>query len=277
MRTISVINRKGGTGKTTITLLLAKFLASNSIKTLVIDNDGQCNLTLASGFTKKQIEEEIPTLLDAFEDSPFEVKKYILKTRFRYDILAGSPLLDKYYSESDSYKIFMKIKSIQRLMDVLENMYDVVLIDNMPNTGLNQIASLTASKEVLIVINPDDFSVAGLTTVLESIHDLVKTTGMQPFKNIWILVNRVRMQVNLQKEILKHIAKLYKGKYNLINFVIKESAKISRNVIEKEDIKQDKEVYETFKQVAIEMGFVKLNENTKESEVIINGGQEEER
>lgn len=161
-RIISVINHKGGVGKTTTTAYLGDALARKGFKVLIIDIDSQGNLSQILGV-----------------DLP---EKQLVDTLLNNQPLAIMPIsqnLDLIPSDIDLAKaeieLIVSIGGVLRLKNKLAevvSLYDYILIDCPPSLNALTSSALIASKSCLITLQPEMSSVKGLNTLLDRIQEI---------------------------------------------------------------------------------------------------------
>lgn len=165
MKTFSIINKKGGVGKTTITVNLAYALAKScDLRVLVIDNDDQGN---DSQFFQS---EEGLTLADILVGKA-GIRDAVQHTRYDgIDLVASSSaLLDANVAVIKDEDIVQHTILREALAQV-EGEYDVCLIDNPPTINASVINALVASDDVLIVTTPDIYGIRGVSQMVEYIE-----------------------------------------------------------------------------------------------------------
>lgn len=161
-KVISVLTQKGGVGKTTTTIHLAASFAQKGKKVLVIDFDSQKNLSL--GY---KLDENPPyTIINFLQQD--EGLEFTQKSEYNnVFVLAGSEQLESY--KIDRYALKESIK-------LLDNYFDYILID-CPPKPLNDELSLgevavSASDFVLSPIKDDEYSLAGISSLIPSLMNL---------------------------------------------------------------------------------------------------------
>ena len=143
-RVISIINAKGGTGKTTTAVNLGAYLAVLGQKTLLIDFDPQFNATIGLGITYKDNETIYHALL-ADQDIESVIKPTLLSNLEVFPSsadLAGALVELVNLPNRESY--------LKNFIDKVSSRYDFILIDLGPNLNLLTINGLIASDEVLL-------------------------------------------------------------------------------------------------------------------------------
>lgn len=187
MRTISIINLKGGVGKTTTVINMAAILADMGKTVLSIDADPQCNLSQFYGFRDpdKLCENNLATLLNRFE-SPGRsdyADDYVLKTPFPGISLVPASV-ELVNADIASIKRGGNVKAILDLIDSLNedawidqgvpengaSAYDFVLIDCPPSFTAASVAAIYASDDIIIPLEADYFSIAGMAGLIAQIN-----------------------------------------------------------------------------------------------------------
>jgi chromosome partitioning protein len=174
MITVSVLNRKGGVGKTMIASNIVQALGLLEKKVLVIDNDEQVNMGFSLGITKVP-EQNISTV---YKD-PSTVLNAVFSSRLEsVDIIAGSPKLSLMRPNRSALKEILNNQTLQ-------SNYDYCIIDNGPSLDELTLSAVEASSHYIIPVIPDTFAVQGLMS-------LVKTFEEKKFDTtkIHILINR---------------------------------------------------------------------------------------
>lgn len=160
-QTISIINQKGGVGKTTTAINLAAYLAKKGKKVLIIDLDPQTNATSGLGVEKKDISSSIS---DIFLKKR-SINKLVIELKIKNVYLIAS---DPRLASTE-----VEIAGLERreyiLRDFLEGVegFDYILIDCPPALGLLTINALTASDKVLIPLQAEYFALEGLSQLLQ--------------------------------------------------------------------------------------------------------------
>jgi len=170
MKTISVINLKGGVGKTITAINFAYILAEkHGRRVLLVDNDKQGN---SSKFFNLH-SYDAPSIADVLTIKGYQITDAIQNTQYEgLDILpANMNLL------TANKQILMDMSWMQqtRLKNALEQVageYDYCIIDNAPDLNMSVINALVACDDVIIPIKVDRFAFDGLAQLIEQINDM---------------------------------------------------------------------------------------------------------
>ena len=170
MEIISVINQKGGVGKTTTVINLAAGLSKLKKKILVIDLDPQGNATTGLGLSN--LDNSSDTIYGVLNGSK-EITQVIKKTKFdSLDIISSNVDLSGLELETanDTDRAFiLKAKLGSYLNDSSES-YDYVLIDCPPSLSLLTVMALVSSSSLLVPLQTEFFALEGLTQLMKTIE-----------------------------------------------------------------------------------------------------------
>lgn len=192
---VSIINQKGGTGKTTTTINLGSALSKAGKRVLLVDLDPQSNLSYSLDVVEPQA-----TMADLFMGGS-EVQDAIV-TREGLDILPGSnELVDV------EIALVGQEKREQFLKQILEdaNGYDYILIDCPPSLSLLTVNALTASDEVLIPLQMEVLTLQGLNQILATI-DKIKNAFNPKLTVKGIVIVMFDQRRKLSQEIQEYLS-----------------------------------------------------------------------
>ncbi|MCH9705589.1 MAG: ParA family protein [Proteobacteria bacterium] len=166
MKTFAILNQKGGTGKTTITMNLAAQLAALGQRVLVADVDPQGNSTSGSGVEKQFL---VCGMYEVLSGVPAkEAVAYCLP--YRYHLLAASRNLagaEIELSQEEDWRTRLR----DALLPLADD-FDYVFIDCPPSLGVLSVNALIAADQVLIPMQCEYFSLEGLSDIADTIRRL---------------------------------------------------------------------------------------------------------
>jgi chromosome partitioning protein len=170
MQIISVINQKGGVGKTTTVINLAAGLSQQGKKILVIDLDPQGNATTGLGLSNT--DNSIDTIYGVLNGSK-EISEVIKKTEFEnLDLIISNVDLSGLEVETadDGNRAFiLKLKLTAYLKDS-GSLYDYILIDCPPSLSLLTVMALVSSHSLVVPLQTEFFALEGLTQLMKTIE-----------------------------------------------------------------------------------------------------------
>ena len=182
MQIISVINQKGGVGKTTTVINLAAGLTYQGKKILVIDLDPQGNATTGLGLSNTENSSE--TIYGVLNGSK-NINDVIKKTSFDdLDIISSNVDLSGLEVETagDNNRAFMlKVKLGAYLNDSVRQ-YDYILIDCPPSLSLLTVMALVSSDSLVVPLQTEFFALEGLTQLMKTIERI--KVNLNPKLNI---------------------------------------------------------------------------------------------
>lgn len=198
MRTISIINLKGGVAKTISSINIAHILSVvHGFKVLLIDNDKQGNASKI--FNRHSYEcrgtESIMTLRN------INLGDIIQKTQYEnLDIITANMNLLKANLEVLLDQTRPQQTRFKKALETVDSKYDYCIIDNAPDINISTINALVASKDVLIPIKIDDFAFDGLSELKEQIENTKEDLNPNLVFRGCFITQYVKNDVNLQGE-----------------------------------------------------------------------------
>lgn len=215
-KVISIVNQKGGVGKTTTTINLGAALAMEKQKVLIIDFDQQANATTGLGINKEDI---LFDVTDFFTHIAL-LRNAIIKTSV--ENLSLIPATIKLANIEESlYQVPDKEYLLARKLDILKSEFDYILIDCPPSLGLIVDNALYASDSVIIPVECGYYSYDALTQMIS------KTDKVQKSKNIeieGILITKLDNRTTVGYEIIEKVKFLFPNK--IFDTIITQSSHI---------------------------------------------------
>ena len=196
--TISILNQKGGVGKTTTTINLAAFLASGRRRVLVVDLDPQGNTTSGLGVDKQALDSTLYDVLFSRAEAGKTIKKV---TSHKLSVLPANEQLAG--AEVEMVSVPAREFMLKGVLDNLSDKHDYILIDCPPSLGLLSVNALAAADHVLIPVQAEYYALEGLSQLLS-------------------VIQQVRAAVNPDLNLLGVILTMYDSRNSLSDQVKKE-------------------------------------------------------
>jgi chromosome partitioning protein len=171
MRTIAIINQKGGCGKTTTAINLAACMARMNQKTLLVDMDPQGHCAVGLAVPEEQIERSIyDALIQPQDGRPAQLSEVVWQIATDFDLAPSNLRLAAFE------QVFAGRQGREdRLADALasvSNNYQWAIVDCPPSVGLITFNALRACDEVIVPVETGYFSLHGLAKVMETLEEL---------------------------------------------------------------------------------------------------------
>ena len=246
MQVLSVVNFKGGSGKTTTAAHLAQYLALTGHRVLAIDLDPQASLSALHGIQPEL--DKNPSLYEAlrYDEDRKPISHTIRPTNFPgLDIVPANLELQEYEyetplaasdrSSTEGRTFFTRISSALREVD---DRYDVVVIDCPPQLGYLTLTALTASTSVLITVHPQMLDILSMSQfllmlggILRSIKGVGATVKLKWFR---YLVTRYEPTDGPQAQMVGFMQAMFAG--NMLSHHMLKSTAISDAGITKQTL-----------------------------------------
>ena len=211
-KVISVVNQKGGVGKTTTSINLSSSLGHLGKKVLLIDLDSQSNTTTGLGIEKVKIKKSIYNVIM----NDCDIKEAIIKTPFK-NLSVIPSVIDLAGAEIELMQIsaqdrdFIMTEQLKKQIETIKDRYDYILIDCPPALGILTLNALSASNSVLIPIQCEFYSLDGVNLLLKTILKVQK--GVNPNLEIeGVLLTMLDGRTLLGLEVVEDVRKFFNEK-----------------------------------------------------------------
>ena len=208
---LSIINQKGGVGKTTTVINLAAGLAIKGKKILVIDLDPQGNATTGLGLSNTDNSDiTIYSVLNGTKN----ISDVIHKTKIEnLDLVTSNVDLSGLEVETagDNRRAFILKDQIMAYLNDSSASYDYVLIDCPPSLSLLTIMALVASNSLLVPLQTEFFALEGLTQLMKTI-DRIKSNLNTDLMIKGILLTMYDKRNKLSSQVEKEAREFFKDK-----------------------------------------------------------------
>lgn len=179
---ITIINQKGGVGKTSSCTLMATLLGLAGYQCLVIDNDSQANTTATLLPDIASVTKSIVDIFRMNTPTAEEVAACIYHTPYQgVNLIPSRPehqRTDDYLYSLLGRKAIHKL--LKRAIKQVEEHYDYILIDTHPDLGGSVQNALCCSDYVLIPVKPDGYSYQGVTPIINQVLDIASDEDLNP-------------------------------------------------------------------------------------------------
>ena len=205
MKTIAIVNQKGGCGKTTTSVNLAAAFAEKGYRTLLIDLDPQGHSTIGLGY---EPDEMSLTIYDALVNVQIGISKVILGTKVEWLDLAPSNVLLS-GAELDLTGIVGREFVMSEKLRIVKDKYDFCVIDCPPSLGLLTLNALLASTGVVVPVQVHYYAMEGLKQLFETANIIAERFNPCQVKILGILLTLVENNTLLSREIQQQMREFF--------------------------------------------------------------------
>jgi len=221
MRTIAVVNQKGGCGKTTVSINLASTLAETGKKVLLVDMDPQSHCAVGLAVPEDQIEQSIyDVLISNSRNEPIRLTEILWQISDRLELAPAS--IDLSAFEQQMAGVDERENCLKDVLDEVSSEYDYAVVDCPPAVGLLTFDALRAATDVIVPVETGYFALHGLSKQLETLSILCERCKQQV--NVRVLASMYDVRTKMAREILAELRTHFADK--MLNTVVNFNTKI---------------------------------------------------
>ena len=255
MRTIAIVNQKGGCGKTTISINLASALAEAGQKILLVDMDPQSHCAVGLAVPEQQIEQSIyDVLISRSRNEPIKLTEILWQITDKLELAPAS--IDLSAFEQQMAGIPERECCLRDAIEGVKNDYDYTIVDCPPAVGLLTFNALRAATDVIVPVETGYFALHGLSKQLETLSILCKRCSQHV--EVRVLASMYDIRTKMAREILAELREHFSDKMytTIVNFntKIKEAASFGQPISEYDPASKGQKDFEMLAQEVIGSG-----------------------
>lgn len=272
-KTICVANHKGGVGKTTTTAALAYLFARDGYKVLLIDADAQMNLTHTMQTDVDPQHDIMAGIISRIVGAKVSPRTFILPTQYgNIDMIPGSLLIEGegFMGKVREFRLNEGVNPWTELVNSIQELgeYDIILMDSHPSIGLDTLLPMQSCDNILVPMDPDERSVAGLSQVYQNIIKSRRRANPN-IKLLGYFFNRVKANTSGTKEYIPSAREIIPVELAKLNNGVQEGVLFNTTIRESEDARKSVNyhcaVTEKYHNKKISIDFKKLYKEIKEA------------
>ena len=262
MRTIAVVNQKGGCGKTTVSINLASALALAGQRVLLVDMDSQSHCAVGLAVPEEQIEQSIyDVLISRSRNEPIKLTEILWQISDKLELAPAS--IDLSAFEQQMAGITEREGCLKEALEEVKDQYDYTIVDCPPAVGLLTFNALRAASDVIVPVETGYFALHGLSKQLETLSILCKRYSQQV--DVRVLASMYDIRTKMAREILGELRghfgdKMFKTVVNF-NTKIKEASSFGQPISEYDSTSKG---YKDFRSLAEEVLHSQVKQQRRE-------------
>jgi chromosome partitioning protein len=206
-RIYTLVNQKGGVGKTTTTINLGAYLAHFGQRVLLVDLDPQANATSCLGIDKSSVK---TGTYHALSDSLATNQSILRNSQLKLSLLPSSPALAG--AEVELVGESGREHKLKEALAPIQNRYDYILVDCPPSLGLLTLNGMVAARDGLIIpVQCEYLALEGLGMLMDTIERVRKSLFAR-LQVRGVLLTMFDNRTNLSQEVVDEVRRHFKEK-----------------------------------------------------------------
>ena len=258
-KVITVVNQKGGVGKTTTSVNLAAYLAQKGKFVLLIDLDPQSNATSGMGIDYNTLDKSIYEVIigkckmvDVLQNTSIQGYKVCPATLH----LAGANI-ELVNEENREFKLLEAVHEVR-------GNYDYIIIDCPPSLGLLTLNGLIAADEILIPVQAEYYALEGIVHLMNTIK-LIQESLKPDLKVLGAVITMYDKRTALSEEVLNQLYQYFPNRiFRTViprNVKLSESPSYGKSILEYDPSSKGAQAYERLAQEIIDLEVSNLSNN----------------
>lgn len=211
--TISIINNKGGVGKTSSTAILAELMAFLGLKVLCIDLDEQSNLSMLLKCYEEDDQKVIEGIEIPRQQNISDLFKYRFRDKEQIEAIVQKTAIENLYVIPSSKRHKNTLTYIaanetgnnntilRKALNAIKDKFDFILIDNAPASNVLTVNSIFASDYILTPVRAEGFSYKGLKETIETIAYIKEEHDIENANFLGTYITQVETNTKIFKEL----------------------------------------------------------------------------
>ncbi len=205
-RIYTLVNQKGGVGKTTTAINLGAYLAQMGQRVLVVDLDPQANATSCLGVDKRAVQE---STYEALLNGDVPASSILYNERLQLSLLPSSPALAG--AEIELVDELGREFRLKKALASLDGKYDYILIDCPPSLGILTVNGLIAARDgVLVPVQCEYLALEGLGQLTQTI-ERVRSALFPDLSVRGVILTMFDPRTNLSNDVVKEVKNHFPG------------------------------------------------------------------
>ena len=204
---LSIVNQKGGVGKSTTSVNLSACLGELGYKVLLVDLDPQGNSTSGLGFDKTNCES---SAYDCLLNDDVETADVIREVETE-NVWLIPATIELAGAEAELVQVIGREGCLAEALEPVADNFDFVIIDCPPSLGLLTVNALTAANQLLIPIQCEFFALEGLSKIIDTMN-MVKKRLNRELEIFGVVITMYDSRTSLAKQVSEEVEDFFKGK-----------------------------------------------------------------
>jgi chromosome partitioning protein len=225
-RIVTIMNQKGGVGKTTTALNLGAALAELGRRTLLLDMDPQANLTRGLGISHEEVSAG-KSIYDVMIDHKVELAAAVRPTKWENLAIVPSHI-DLSGAEIEMVAMIGRELRLKRAMGTLAQNFDYIILDCLPSLSLITVNACAAATEVFVPMQAHPFALEGLGKLFE-VLDLVRAEINPELDLTGVLVTMFDTRTNISREVMDKLTAHPRLGGKIFKTVVRQNIRIAES------------------------------------------------